>query len=121
MQGPTSRFHYESDDEDMCDFVPSSDKEMSPADLGDSDDDDGDVKNFELASGMKRKLKKMKKRLLNDPKRVDPHESFCLKLCFRDVSEFRVALRNFHIAQLRILHITRMIVQGSLPIALMKE
>jgi hypothetical protein len=54
-----------------------------------------------IPCGRKRKIKKLKKRVWYDPHRADAHLQFCKKLCFKDVYEFRVALRNYHIAQLR--------------------
>ena len=62
-QGPTSRSHYASDDEQMDDFVPSNDE--------DSADDFAENK-LELASGKKRRLKKLKKRVWYDPSRGEP-------------------------------------------------
>ncbi|KAM0837034.1 hypothetical protein ACQ4PT_061934 [Festuca glaucescens] len=59
--GPTSRSRHEVVEYQSGDFIPSTDEERSPDDLGDSDDD-GFVKKLTLASGNKRKLKKMKKR-----------------------------------------------------------
>ncbi|KAM0821169.1 hypothetical protein ACQ4PT_031071 [Festuca glaucescens] len=98
--GPTSRSHYETLEYQCEDFVPSSDEDNSPGDVGDSDDD-GFTKKHKLPCGRKRKLKKLKKRVWYDPHRADAHLQFCKKLCFKDVYEFRVALRNYHIAQLR--------------------
>ena len=51
-QGPTSRSHYEPEDEVHVDFVPSNDEESSPDELGDSDDDGASN------TGKKSKLKK---------------------------------------------------------------
>ncbi|KAM0871734.1 hypothetical protein ACQ4PT_039188 [Festuca glaucescens] len=99
--GPTSRSHYETLEYQCEDFVPSSDEDNSPGDVGDSDDD-GFTKKHKLPCGRKRKLKKLKKRVWYDPHRADAHLQFCKKLCFKDVYEFRVALRNYHIAQFRI-------------------
>ncbi|KAM0824609.1 hypothetical protein ACQ4PT_070079 [Festuca glaucescens] len=59
--GPTSRCHHEVVEYQSGDFIPSTDEESSLDDFGDSDDD-GFVKKLTLASGKKRKLKKMKKR-----------------------------------------------------------
>ncbi|CAM0944733.1 unnamed protein product [Alopecurus aequalis] len=98
--GPTSRSHYEPEEEDDNFFVPTSDEECSHDELHDGDDD-GYVKKIVLTSGMKRRLKKLKKRQYYDPTRADAHDQFAIKLCFKDVYEFRVALRNYHIAQLR--------------------
>jgi hypothetical protein len=97
--GPTSRSHYEAVEDQWEDFVPSSDEDNSPGDVGDSDD--GFTKKHKIPCGRKRKLKKLKKRVWYDPHRDDAHLQFCKKLCFKDVYEFRVALRNYHIAQLR--------------------
>ena len=99
-QGPTSRSHYASYDAQIDDFLPSNDEDIESDDFCDSADDFLEKKS-ELASGKKRRLKKLKKRVWYDPSRANPCEQFALKLCFTDVYEFRVALRNFHIAQLR--------------------
>ncbi|CAM0951235.1 unnamed protein product [Alopecurus aequalis] len=99
--GPTSRSHYEPVAPYLPEFVPSADEESSPDELG-SSDDDGMIQKFQLASGKKRKkLKKFQKRNWYDPNRADAQMQFAIKLCFKDVYEFRVALRNFHITQLR--------------------
>ena len=99
-KGRAPKSHYLSEEEDFIDFVPSCDEEMSPSDIG-SSDDDGVVKKLKSRSGRKNKLKKLKKRIWYDPNRANPHEQFCKKLCFTDVVQFRLALRSFHIAQLR--------------------
>ncbi|KAM0836781.1 hypothetical protein ACQ4PT_062089 [Festuca glaucescens] len=62
--GPTSRSHYETLEYQCEDFVPSSDEDNSPGDVGDSDDD-GFTKKHKLPCGRKRKLKKLKKRVWN--------------------------------------------------------
>ncbi|KAM0914332.1 hypothetical protein ACQ4PT_011539 [Festuca glaucescens] len=98
--GPTSRCHHEPEHQDAFYFVPSNEEELSHDEL-EASDDDVFVSNFVLPSGAKRRLKKMKKRVWYDHSKADAHEQFALKLCFRDVYQFRVALRNFHIAQLR--------------------
>ena len=64
-------------------------------------DDDGFVRQFVLPSRNKRNIKKTQKRKWYDPDIAFPEEQFDNKLCFKDVYEFRVALRNYHIAQLR--------------------
>ena len=99
-KGPTTRCHHETNEEEINYFVPTSDEDSSPDDLGDTDDDEY-VKQFALASGRKRQLKKMKKRVWYDEDRMNAHEQFAVKLCFRDVYQFRIALMNYHIAQLR--------------------
>jgi hypothetical protein len=48
-----------------------------------------------------REVKNMKKRTWYDESRENAHEQFAIKTCFRYVYQFRVGLRNFHIAQLR--------------------
>ena len=98
--GPTSRSHYEPQDDYMPDFVPSSDEANSCDDLADSDDDGAELAHV-LPSGLRSKLKKQKKRVWYDASRADPGEQFCVQLCFKDIWEFRTALRNYHIAQLR--------------------
>jgi hypothetical protein len=104
--GPTSRSHHEEDVEEQFYFVPTSEEEMSFDEM-ESGDDDGFIKKFCLPSGNKRRLKKMKKRVWYDANRENAHEQFDVKLCFTDVYQFRVALRNFHIAQLRNYHLHR--------------
>ena len=98
--GPTSRCHHEADEEEAFFFQPTSDEDGSPDDLG-SSDDDGFVEKYSLPSGRKRRLKKLKRRVWYDEFRADAHEQFAIKLCFKNVQQFRVALRNYHIAQLR--------------------
>ena len=78
-------------------FIPSGDDDSSPDDLPDSDDD-GFVPKWVLLSGQKRRVKKLKKRVWYDESRADAHQQFALKLCFIDVYQFRIALRNYHIA-----------------------
>jgi hypothetical protein len=98
--GPTSRAHHEGSPDELFNFVPSAEEEVSPDEL-ESSDDDGFVAKYALPSGAKRRLKKIKKRVWYDDSRADANEQFAKHLCFTDVYQFRVALRNFHIAQLR--------------------
>ncbi|KAK1646972.1 hypothetical protein QYE76_064777 [Lolium multiflorum] len=99
--GPTSSSHHEVVKfEEGNYFMPTSDEESSPDEVADSDDD-GFVSKFVPASGRKRRLKKMKKRVWYDETRANPHEQIGMKLCFTDVYQFRRALRTYHIAQLR--------------------
>jgi hypothetical protein len=93
--GPPTRSHHEPEEEDDNYVVPSPDEECYSDDVPVSDDDDF-VKKFALASGNKRRLKKMKKRNWHDEARETAHEQFAIKLCFRDVYQFRIALRNYH-------------------------
>jgi hypothetical protein len=97
--GPTSRSHHELEEEEEYNFLPSPDEETYD-DLPDSEDD-GFVPKFLLQSRRKSRAKKLKKRIWYDETRENAHEQFAIKLCFRDVYQFRVALRNYHIAQLR--------------------
>ncbi|CAM0877694.1 unnamed protein product [Alopecurus aequalis] len=99
-KGPTGKGHHEETKELGFFFVPSSDEDSNPENLGDSDDD-GYVQGFVNRSGLPRRMKKMKKRQWYDPNREDADQQLSLKMCFKDVYEFRVALRNYHIAQLR--------------------
>ena len=81
-------------------FLPSSDEEKNPGDLGDSDDD-GAVEKFKLASGRKSRRKKPKLGVWYDESRANPQDQLCLKMCFTDVYQFRRALRQLHVSQLR--------------------
>ena len=99
-KGPTSRSHHEPVGEDYFYFLPSSDEEKNPGDLGDSDDD-GAVEKFKLASGRKSRRKKPKLRVWYDESRANPQDQLCLKMCFTDVYQFRRALRQLHVSQLR--------------------
>uniref|UniRef100_A0ACD5WCU9 Uncharacterized protein n=1 Tax=Avena sativa TaxID=4498 RepID=A0ACD5WCU9_AVESA len=54
-----------------------------------------------LSSGRKSKAKKMKPRIWYDEGRILDEQQICLKMCFLDVYQFRNALQNMHIAQLR--------------------
>jgi hypothetical protein len=91
--GLTTRSHHEHEEPEVEYFVPSPD-------LADSNDD-GWVKKFSLPSGKQRRMKKFKKSNWYDESKSDAHEQFAIKLCFKDVYQLEVALRNFHIAQLR--------------------
>ena len=75
-KGPTTRCHHEEAEEEFNYFVPTSDEDSSPDDLGDSDDD-GYVKQFALASGRKRQLIFFKKRVWYDEDRINAHETVC--------------------------------------------
>ena len=81
--------------------MPSSDEGSMNEDMGDTDDDGHVQLSYALPSGSKRRLKKLKRRQWYDPSRSDAELQFAIKLCFKDVYEFRIALRNYHIAQLR--------------------
>jgi hypothetical protein len=104
--GPTTRCHHEPEGSQSYFFVPSSDEDSSPGDLGESDDD-GFVQKFQNRSGRKRRVQKPKPRIWYDEARENPHEQIAKKVCFTDVYQFRNALRTFHVAQLRNYHLHR--------------
>jgi hypothetical protein len=104
--GPTSRSHHEPESYSSYYFRPSSDEESNPVDLAFSDDD-GYVIPFNLASGSKRRLKKIRERVWYDETRENPHEQMGLRLCFIHVVQFRTSLRTFHITQVRNFHYHR--------------
>jgi hypothetical protein len=73
-----------------------------------SDDNDGfEAMNFVLPNGKKSRAKKMKARMWYDERRFQPDEQLCLKLCFVDVYQFRRAVQQLHIAQLRNYYLHR--------------
>jgi hypothetical protein len=81
--GPTTRSHHEPEGSQPYFFVPSSDEDSSPGDLGESDDD-GFVQKFENRSGRKRRVQKPKPRIWYDEARENPHEQIAKKVCFTD-------------------------------------
>ena len=83
------------------DWIPSSDEDKKPMDLGVEDDDGAEALAYVLPNGRKSRAKKMKKRLWYDEKRAHPAEQFVKHLCFIDVYQFRNALQTMHIAQNR--------------------
>jgi hypothetical protein len=99
--GPTTRSHHVEEFAEPDYFVPSGGEDCHSDELDGSDDDDGWVKKFVLPSRKWTRQVKMKKRIWYDEARAYAHKQFAVKLFFRDVYQFRVALRNFDIAQLR--------------------
>jgi hypothetical protein len=75
--------------------VPSSDENFEAG-----DDSDEEIVVL-LPSGRKSRRKKMKPRMWYDEHRICAEEQLCLQMCFVDVYQFRRALKNMHIAQLR--------------------
>ena len=81
-------------------YIPSSDS-GSDGDLKEEDDDGAELKAWALPSGRKSRAKKRKPRVWYDENRLQPEDQLCLKMCFTYVSQFRKAVQNLHIAQLR--------------------
>ena len=101
-KGPTSRSHASVEELFEEDWIPSSDEDKKPMDLGVEDDDGAEALAYVLPNGRKSRAKKMKKRLWYDENRAHPAEQFVKHLCFIDVyHQFRNALQTMHIAQNR--------------------
>ena len=97
-KGPTDRSHYSQQSTTPVDFVPSSDDEEG----GEFDDDQFEMKSWVLPKGgRKSKAKKPVVRQWYDENRKHPEDQFCLKLCFKDVYQFRNVVHHLHITQLR--------------------
>ena len=79
------------------DWIPSSDEDKKPMDLGVEDDDGAEALAYVLPNGRKSRAKKMKKRLWYDENRAHPAEQFVKHLCFIDVYQFRNTLQTMHI------------------------
>ncbi|XP_045088290.1 uncharacterized protein [Aegilops tauschii subsp. strangulata] len=56
---------------------------------------------FVISSGRRSRAKKRPPRVWYDEDRMHPEQQFQLKLCFKDVYQFREALVNLHVKQLR--------------------
>jgi hypothetical protein len=92
-KGPTNRSHGCSSSSMKAEFVPSDDN-------FEGEDSDECVPVL-LPSGRKSRAKKMKARMWYDESRIYAEEQLCVKMCFINVYQFRQALKNMHIAQLR--------------------
>ena len=104
--GPTLRSHSQVELSDNSDWAPSDEEE----DLGflkEEDDDGFQPLAFVLPPGRKSRSKKQKERVWYDDKRENPEQQFMLKLCFKDVYQFRDALARLHITQVRNFHFHR--------------
>nr|XP_040258766.1 nucleoporin GLE1-like [Aegilops tauschii subsp. strangulata] len=99
IQCPTSRSHASVEELFEEDWIPSSDEDRKPMDLGVEDDDGAEALAYVLSNGRKSRAKKMKKRIRYDEERAHPNEQFVKHLCFIDVYQFRNALQTMHIAQ----------------------
>ena len=98
-KGPTERSHCSQQIITPADYLPSDDEQDTEFN---AEDDDG----FELMSwvqpkGRKSRAKKKEKRIWYDENRQEPQDQFCLKMCFKDVYQFRAAVENLHVTQLR--------------------
>jgi hypothetical protein len=98
-KGPTERAHCSTHISEPACYVPSSDS-GSDGDLRE-EDDDGAAMAWAVPSGRKSRAKKKATRVWYDEDRLQPEDQLCLKMCFTDVYQFRRALQNLHIAQLR--------------------
>ena len=99
-RGPTTRSHCSELPEVEPDFRPSSDEEEKGL-LRESDDDGFDPLSFVLPNKRKSRANKRPARKWYNEKLEQPHEQLCMKLCFRDQHQFRDALLNLHITQVR--------------------
>jgi hypothetical protein len=96
--GPTSRSHSSAARSMNEDWYPSSEED----DTGfEADDDGNEPMSFVIPSGRRSRAKKRPPRVWYDEERLHPEQQFQLRLCFRDVYQFREALVNLHVKQLR--------------------
>ena len=101
IRGPTTRCHSSVVEDDVDDYKPSSDEDMCAGFLEESDDDGFEPLSMVPPKGGKSRSKKRPERKWYDDRRLLAHEQLCLKMCFRNVQQFRDALINLHIAQSR--------------------
>ena len=98
-KGPTEREHGKRPISQPACYVPSfdsgSDGDVKPEDY------DGAEIGWVLPSGRKSRAKKLAPRVWYDEEREQPEDQLCYKMCFSDVCQFRRAIQQFHIAQLR--------------------
>jgi hypothetical protein len=106
-KGPTQRSHSSVVIDEGPDYKPTSDDDKCPGYMEFSDDDGFEPLSMILPKGRKSRAKKRPERKWYDEKRLQAHEQLCLKMCFRDVHQFRNALINLHIAQNRDYHYHR--------------
>ena len=99
--GPTARKKCEPE-EQIPNYIPSS-----PEDSGDyeamlsGDDDHHEPLSFVLPKGVKSRAKKRAPRMWYDEHRASPESQLCLNMCFVDMAQFRRAVQQLHVAQLR--------------------
>jgi hypothetical protein len=105
-QGPTQRTHSQVEKETVKDWAPS-DEEEEEGFLKEEEDDGYEPLPFVQPKGRKSRAKKAKPRFWYDEHRENPEQQFMLKLCFRDVYQFRDALARLHLVQLRNFHFHR--------------
>jgi hypothetical protein len=104
--GPTTRSHSEVEVDDVPQWIPSDDE----GDLGfiKQEDDDGfEPLHFMLPSGRKSRAKRPVERVWYDEARENPEQQFAMKLCFKDVYQFRQELARILISQTRNFHYHR--------------
>jgi hypothetical protein len=106
MQGPTLRSHSQVEIHVIKDWAPSDDEEEVGF-IKEEDDDGFEPLSFVLPKGRKSRAMKQQERVWYDENRESPEQQFMLKLCFRDVYQFREALSRLHIVQVRNFHFHR--------------
>ena len=102
-QGPTTRSHSHAPLPVRTDWAPSDDEEQQWF-LREEDDDEFEPVPFVLPNGRKSRAKKQTEKVWYDETRENPEQQFRLKLCFKDVYQFRQALCRLHIVQVRNFH-----------------
>jgi hypothetical protein len=105
-QGPTLRSHSQVEQPLKPEWAPS-DEEDGLDFLAEDDDDGHEHLPFFIPKGRKSRAKKQPQRIWYDEKRQNPEQQFMLKLCFKDVYQFREALARLHITQVRNFHYHR--------------
>ena len=105
-QGPTQRSHSHATLPVRTEWGPSDDEENFSF-LNPEEDDGCEPLPFVVAKGRKSRAKKKTERVWYDESRENPEQQFALKLCFKDVYQFREALCRLHIVQMRNFHYHR--------------
>ncbi|KAE8801468.1 WD repeat-containing protein 43 [Hordeum vulgare] len=80
------------------DWYPSSEEDDT---CFEGDDDGNEPMSFVIPSGRRSRTKKRPPKVWYDEDRLHLEQQFQLMLCFRDVYQFREALVNLHVKQLR--------------------
>ena len=101
-KGPTMRSHSSMPVPTIVGYIPSSDSDGCTGLMSDNDDDMFEpISMVPLKQQRKSRGKKQQPRKWYDVSRMNAHEQLCMRMCFRNVRQFREAVINLHIAQSR--------------------
>uniref|UniRef100_A0ACD5X716 Uncharacterized protein n=1 Tax=Avena sativa TaxID=4498 RepID=A0ACD5X716_AVESA len=88
--------------EQFPNYIPSSPEGSGDyEDMLSGDDDHHEPVSFVLPKGVKSRAKKRAPRMWYHEHRASPESQLCLNMCFVDMAQFRRAVQQLHIAQLR--------------------